>query len=377
MRFTRLRLENWRNFKRLDVALQLRAFIVGPNAAGKSNLLDVFRFLRDIAEPEGGFQRAVKSRGGVSQLRCLHARKQADVAIQVEMDLGDAHWAYELEFAQDAQKTPTVRRERITRDGLDVIPPRPDEADNDDRNRLTQTYLEQVNANKDFREVADFLSGIRYLHIVPQLIRQSDRVISKADDPLGSDFLEQIARMQPRTRDSRLKKINKALQVAVPQLKELTFERDGRGVPHLKGLYKHWRPDAGSQTEEHFSDGTLRLLGLLWALLDGNAPLLLEEPELSLHSEVVRHIPAMMASASRKSARQVLISTHSADLLADVGIAPEEVIWLRPTEEGTIVESAGDDSQVRALVEGGLTIAEAVLPRTAPEHAAQLAMFAE
>lgn len=43
-----VRLENWRNFGRVDVALQRRAFLVGPNAAGKSNMLDVFRFLADL-----------------------------------------------------------------------------------------------------------------------------------------------------------------------------------------------------------------------------------------------------------------------------------------------------------------------------------------
>ena len=46
--FRRLRLENWRNFTQVDVDLQRRVFLVGPNASGKSNLLDVFRFLNDI-----------------------------------------------------------------------------------------------------------------------------------------------------------------------------------------------------------------------------------------------------------------------------------------------------------------------------------------
>ncbi len=60
MRFTHLYAENWRNFRRVNVALEQRVFIVGPNASGKSNLLDIFRFLRDIAEPGGGLRRAVE-----------------------------------------------------------------------------------------------------------------------------------------------------------------------------------------------------------------------------------------------------------------------------------------------------------------------------
>lgn len=376
MKFDHVRLENWKNFRSVDLALQRRVFIVGPNASGKSNLLDAFRFLRDIADPEGGFQRAVKSRGGVSQLRCLHARQQPNVAIEVAMSLDDVVWTYRLEFAQDNQRRALVRKEEVTRDGRTMLS-RPDASDNHDPNRLTQTHLEQVNANKKFRVIAESFAQIRYLHVVPQLVRESDRLAPRPQDPFGSDFLEQIARTPKRTLESRLKRINQALAVAVPQLRELKLDRDERGVPHLKGLYEHWRPNAGWQTEEHFSDGTLRLLGLLWALLEGNAPLLLEEPELSLHAAVVRFIPSMMNRAGRKSSRQVLISTHSADLLSDEGIAPEEVVLLEPSGDGTRAVMAVQNQQIRALLEGGLSVADAVLPLTAPRHASQLALFGE
>ena len=75
LRFTRVKLGNWRNFVDVDVPLQRRAFLVGPNASGKSNLLDALRFLREIVIVGGGFQKAVETRGGVCKLRCLAARR--------------------------------------------------------------------------------------------------------------------------------------------------------------------------------------------------------------------------------------------------------------------------------------------------------------
>ncbi|MEO5378464.1 MAG: AAA family ATPase [Magnetococcus sp. DMHC-6] len=66
MLIAHLELDNWRNFKHIDVKLRPRQFILGPNASGKSNLLDVFRFLRDIAKEGGGLQKAVSDRGGVN-----------------------------------------------------------------------------------------------------------------------------------------------------------------------------------------------------------------------------------------------------------------------------------------------------------------------
>lgn len=74
LRFTHLRLENWRNFRHLEADLGQRVFLIGPNAPGKSNFLDAFRVLRDIVT-EGGLQKAVQRRaGGFSALRCLAAR---------------------------------------------------------------------------------------------------------------------------------------------------------------------------------------------------------------------------------------------------------------------------------------------------------------
>jgi predicted ATPase len=379
VRFTRLNLENWRNFLSVEVVLQRRVFLVGPNASGKSNVLDALRFLRDIADPQGGgLLAAVAKRGGVSQIRSLHARRNPSVAIEVELDLdGEGKWRYRLEFSQDKQRTPRIGKEQVWRGSKQILD-RPDPDDVSDPSRLTQTYLQQVNANKEFRPIAEELAQIRYLHLVPQLVREPDRSIGKTRDPFGGDFLEQLARTQKKTLDARFRKIEPVLRIAVPQLEKVTLERDpATGVPHLKGLYKHWRPNAGWQTEEHFSDGTLRLFGLLWVFLDGSTPLLLEEPELSLHTAVVRHIPSIMARLGRTSGRQVIVSTHSAELLSDLGIAPEEVILILPTQEGSTLSPASSDREIRALLGGGLTMANAVLPRTAPANASQLSLFAE
>ena len=162
------------------------------------------------------------------------------------------------------------------------------------------------------------------------------------------------------------------MRVAVPQLKGLQLERDETGRPHLRGRYQHWRPDASWQGEDQFSDGTLRLLGLLWSVSEGNGPLLLEEPELSLHEAVVRQLPALMWTATRKSRRQLLISPHSVALLSEKSIAAQEVLLLRPTREDTLVAVAAESREILALLEGGMSMGETVLPLVAPENPEQL-----
>jgi len=374
--FTHIQLENWRNFANADVELQRRVFLVGPNASGKSNFLDVFRFLHDIVAVGGGFEEAIRKRRGVSLLRCYAARRYPDIGVRARIVINEDpdEWDYEIRFTQDNNRRPLIKAERVFRAGLQILD-RPDANDKRDPERLRQTFLEQVNVNKEFRDLADFLKTVRYLYIVPQLVRDPDRSIGRQSDPFGGDFLEQIARTPLKTQKARLRRIRDALRVAVPQLQELELWRDERGTPHLRGKYQHWRAEGAWQTEDQFSDGTLRLMGLLWAVMGGPGPLLLEEPELSLHPEVIRYIPQMLNRVQRRTGGQVVISTHSADLLKDSGIGLDEVLLLEPTSEGTVVSPASASEQTVALLHGGVTLGDAVLPRTRPVDARQLALF--
>jgi predicted ATPase len=371
-------LKNWRNFLSVDVELGDRVFIVGPNACGKSNFLDVFRFLRDIAKPGGGLQTAVKERGGVSKIRCLSARQNLKIEIEVHLSDYSSHqpiWKYAIGITQQTRgyRQPILAYERVWK-GNEIIVNRPDIEDEKDELRRTQTHLEQISANANFREIAKFFESVLYLHLVPQLLRYPEVFSGPgiSEDPFGRSFLERITKTPEKTRKSRLTKIENALRFAVPQLKHLTHIKDEMGVPHLEAVYEHWRPQAGKQREDQFSDGTLRLIGLLWSLLESDSLLLLEEPELSLNAAIVQKLPSLMYRIQRQKKRQIILTTHSADLLEDKGIGGEEILLLTPSLEGTKVTTASSIDNVRDLLEGGLSIAEVVLPLTKPSEINQL-----
>lgn len=377
MYVSNLALRNWKNFKSVEAPLQRRMFLIGPNASGKSNLLDVFRFLRDIADT--GLRRAVEERGGISAIRCLAATRYSSIDIEVQIgdQADESEWVYQLSVNQDSARRPTVRTESVRR-GDRVLVERPTPEDEADPLRLTQTALEQINANQEFRPVAEFFRSISYQHLLPQVVRdpRSFSPVLIQDDPYGRDFLLRIWRTSSRTRDSRLRKITQALQSAVPQLTDLRIEQDENGVPHLIGRYEHWREHPARQDERQFSDGTLRLFGLLWTIFEGDGPLLLEEPELSLHPEIVRRLPAVFHRINRVRSgaqRQILISTHSQEMLQDEGVAPEEVLRLEPTADGTILVLP--DEADRHAMHAGLTAADVLLPKSAPRGVQQLALL--
>lgn len=382
---THVKLKNWRNFRDADVPMRDRTYLLGANAAGKSNFLDVFRFLRDISKPQGGgLQKAVADRGGIQKLRCLHARKDPEVRIEVHLaagpDDGAPTWKYVLGFKPEgkgAQRT-VISTEQVWSNGS-VVLQRPQKLDESDPVRLTQTSLEQIQSNAKFRELAEFFADITYLHLVPQLLKYGDRIGGQRleDDPFGQGFLERVAKATQKTRDARLRKIGRALSLAVPQFKELRFVKDGvTGRPHLEALYSHYRPNAGWQREEHFSDGTLRLLGLLWVLQEGDSMLLLEEPELSLNDAIVKEIPRLLHQVDRdrkKGVRQVLISTHSEALLSNKGIDGRGILLLEPAAEGTKIRPV--DSKEALALRAGLSVAEVILPKTHPAGGDQLGLW--
>jgi predicted ATPase len=382
MIISRLGLKNWRNFRSIDIDLSDRVFIVGPNASGKSNLLDALRFLKDVAKPGGGLQQAIVERGGVSKIRCLATRKEPAVEIDIELRNGSvgSAWRYAISFTQQVRghRQPILRHERVWRGGEQILD-RPTTEDKEDVIRLTQTSLEQINSNSEFREVSRFLDSIRYLHLVPQILKHPEAFKGPglSDDPFGKNFLELVARTPEVARRSRLKKIEEALRVAVPQLINLSDVKDETGIPHLEATYTHWRPGAGRQREDQFSDGTLRLIGLFWTLLDGDAPLLLEEPELSLHTAIVKKLPALFHRMQRRRKRQIFVSTHSWEMLQDRGIGAEEVVMLEPNNEGTVATVASNSADIRRLLSAGLSIAEVTLPRTAPPNLEQLSLNLE
>ena len=285
-------------------------------------------------------------------------------------------WRYVLGFEGKGAQRILISKEQVWH-GSELVLDRPTPQDKEDPMLLTQTHLEQIQMNGKFRELVEFFGATTYLHLVPQLLKFADKIGGQRleDDPFGQGFLERLAKTPEKTREARLRKIETALAMAVPQFKQLDFKTDALGHPHLHARYEHHRPNAGWQSEEHFSDGTLRLLGLLWTLQDGNSLLLLEEPEISLNDAIVRQIPLMLSRLQRhkKVRRQIILSTRSEALLSNPGIDGRGVILLETSAEGSTARTVNEDESLD--IQAGLSVAEVILPKTRPSTVNQLGLW--
>lgn len=370
-----LNLRNWRNFTHADIDFTETVYVIGPNAAGKSNLLDIFRFMRDVVNPKGGgLQHAIDSRGGLKKIRSLAARRppwvELDFDFRDNLENEEPDWRYRLRFSYEGKgrQRPVVLEEEVWKHGRQLVN-RPDEDDKTDSERSIQTYLEQINMNKEYREISTFFSDVLYLHLVPQLLKYNDQLSLRhlESDPFGQGLLEEIAKTRKRTRDFRLRTIEEILVKVIPNLEQLQFKQDEvTGRPHLEMLYNHWRPKAGWQREDQFSDGTLRLLALLWTLLSTNRMILLEEPELSLHKAIVEQIPGLLYKTRQrrsKSGGQIIISTHSEVMLSDNSISGN-FLMLHPGQDGEATTIRSPSEEDILAMQAGLSAADILLPQT-------------
>ena len=378
MYISRIKLYNWKNFRDCEVILAERCFVIGANATGKSNFLDVLRFLRDIVKQGGGLQFAVNVRGGLKKIRCLAARQRTEVCVEVDISengKNDPKWKYSLELVNTGggiqNVTALVNREEVynyyTKEKILL---RDNSFKDDDAETKKYTHLEQPTANAKFREIKHVFQTTEYLNVIPQFVRDADSIMlsSGMEDYYGRNFMRRLALLNEKTRNKYLKIINEVLLTAVPQLENLSFVKDEKGVPHVEAKYHHWRARGSKQNEQMFSDGTIRLIGFLFAMLDGNGIILLEEPETNLHTAIVAAIPEFVAKVQRNKKRQVIITTHSYEILSNKGIRAEELVILRPSPEGTIAENALDDKAVSAMLEAGLSAADAAMAETRADN---------
>lgn len=371
MQISHIELQNWKNFRHCSVDVASRCFIVGANASGKSNFLDALRFLHDVAKQGGGLQTAVSSRGGLTKIRCLSARRVTDISIKVTLrndEEGRDRWRYALtikgqgggvvdssavivcESVYDCDNEVYV----LNRNGKDKL---------EDKETLKVTHLEQAVTNTKFREILECFREMEYLNIVPQLVREPGLSKSITEDYYGRDLLVRLAKLNENTRASYLRQINDVMVRVVPKLKELSFSKDANGTPHLEAKFEHWRAQGARQNESVFSDGTLRLIGFLFALTDGSGIVLLEEPENNLHTAVVEQLPEFIARIRRHKNRQVFATTHSFEILNNQGLMMKEVLLLETDEEETKVTNVSNDKSVVEVVNSGMTIADAILGR--------------
>ena len=346
-RITRIRAKNYRSIRELDLELGPLTVLVGPNASGKSNVLDVLRFIRDAISR--GLDFAISQRHGMGSIR--HQRPgrggPRDVELGFNATFRDFTLDYRFVFTSDTTGGHRVKREYgwymlddmpkqvrfDIKEGHVIKPKLPPDSDAGDLHTEDLSFFSSrrfllagiTDEPEDHRRLLSSrlfgmyreLSEFGFYHVFPNTIREPQKPLnpSRLDEHgnnLGS-VLREMQRSKVRTRVFR--DLNSSLTHVVPGIAEVKSEPVG-GYLVLK--FKHvtildnrglWL-DAAQE-----SDGTLRMLALLTAIYQRRRPRLLgiEEPESAVHPGVLTALAEVVEEASLR--QQIVITTHSPNLI--------------------------------------------------------------
>lgn len=329
----RVILRNYKSIGYCDVRLQPLTYLVGVNGSGKSNFLDALHLVRDALN--GSLDNALNERGGLSEVRRRSSGHPTHFGIRLEFGLGNAqtgYYAFNIGALRD--RGYEVQTEECVIDGVGRGP-----FFHIDRGTLracsepnfpavTSDRLALVAASglAVFRPVFDALASMGFYNLNPKLMRelqkpQEGRLLK----PAGENIASVVGHLE-RVGSGQMSTIQEYLQTVVPMvhgverrqvgpMETLEFRQDMAGAKHP------WRFLA-----QNMSDGTLRALGVLVALFQANrdyAPTLvgIEEPETALHPAASTALREALSRAS--SHTQIIVTSHSPDLLDDQSLPPD------------------------------------------------------
>lgn len=380
---TRVRLRHYRSIAEADVPLGPLVFLVGPNGSGKSNFVDALRLVADALGTS--MEEALRERGGVAQVR----RRSPGHPAHFSVDLSFAGPGIEGGYAVQVASA-RGGGFRIARESCDVVstaagrPVRSAFRVEDgvvtatteralpaaDPRRL---LLPELSRRGAFRRVYDGLAGVTAFNLGPQAMREvrppaAGRVLDRDGGNVAA-VLHRLGRgaagQDDRRRlDGYLARIVPGIQGARRRVlggaETVEFAQDVPGSAHP------WRFTAPS-----VSDGTLRALGVLVALFaptgSGYGVVAVEEPETALHPTAT----AVLLEALRDAAdrRQVIVTSHSPDLLDHEDIGLDELRAVR-SDQGRSVIGAPDEEGAFALraqlrTAGDLLRTDQLVPRPA------------
>ncbi|TBV06840.1 AAA family ATPase [Stutzerimonas kirkiae] len=332
----RVILRNYKSIGSCDVHLRPLTYLVGQNGAGKSNFLDAMHFVRDALT--GSLDNAINERGGLNEVRRRSSGHPTHFGIRLEFCLRDGRegW-YAFDIGAMASGGYEVQHEECVISGIGKGPFfRTAKGQLHDSSEtafpaVTSDRLALVAASgfTAFRPVFDALTAMGFYNLNPKLMRE----LQKPQDgrllkPAGENISSVIGHLE-RVASDRVKTIKEYLQSIVPMvhgverkaigpMETLEFRQDMAGAKHP------WKFLA-----QNMSDGTLRALGVLTALLQSNvdySPTLIgiEEPETALHPAASAALRDVLTQSSNHT--QVLVTSHSPDLLDDHNIDADSIL---------------------------------------------------
>lgn len=332
MPLTQLVVRNYKSLGKISLELGNLAVFVGPNGSGKSNLLDALRFVSDALSINLDY--ALRERGGINEVRRRSSGRPNNFRIELHLKLERWHAKYAFDIEAVRGYDYQVAREEARVSPREILGSK-EHFFIVERGLLKESsprlsalsspqdlYLRAVSAEEGFKEVFEYLTRMAVYNPNPATIRN-------LQDPDAYPILRRDGSNLPgilrqmRATPERLERVQAFLSKIVPGV--VKVEPVVLGPKETLHFFQRmdnkndWRFYASSM-----SDGTLRALAVLVAAFQTSVTVAgVEEPEVALHPGSTFVLADALVEAS--DSRQILLTTHSPDLLDHEDIPPQSL----------------------------------------------------
>jgi predicted ATPase len=348
--FKKISVERFRRLCEVELELRPLTVLIGANGTGKTSLLDVFSLLASSAQ--GSLNKAISDLSGLSALITYDRKK--DLSLGISMGVpghepldyllrlepqGTAYAIAEenLSQQQDREASGPLSVQYIVSEGSYV-----EYLDPSSRGHVRPTWehnpletsLSQV--PKMYREPEDFrrkLASFTFYHVLDVEPRSPVRLPQPMRPAAlpgkgGEDLVSCLFYLRETDRD-RFEAVEDSLRAAFPAFERLDFPPVAAGT-----LAMTWRDKNLSRPlyMHQLSEGMLRFLWLATLLASPGltALTLLDEPEVSLHPELLSLLAGLLREAANRT--QLVVATHSDRLVRF--LKPAEVVVIDSAEDG-------------------------------------------
>jgi predicted ATPase len=332
---TRVMLRNYKSIGKCDVKLGPLTYLVGPNGSGKSNFMDALHLVRDALA--GSLDNALNERSGLNEVRRRSSGHPTNFGIRLEFSLDRQIGHYAFNIGALAGRGYEVQNEECGFLGagkglfFKIAKGKLQDCSESTFPAVTADRLALVAASglTAFRPVFDALTSMGFYNLNPKVMRelqkpQDGRLLKASGENIASviGHLERVAPTQKALVESYLQTVIPTIQGVerkpVGPMETIEFRQE------MAGAKNPWRFLA-----QNMSDGTLRALGVLVALFQSNQDFMptlvgIEEPEAALHPAASAALREALIQASQTT--QIIVTTHSPDLLDELSVDPESLL---------------------------------------------------
>lgn len=417
MAITRLVVSNFKSFDKIDVKIGNFGIVIGANASGKSNFIQVFKFVRDVLN--FGLENAISMQGGLEYLVNANIGSAQDISIEITSDIVEEHIPPVLARKKDVQPGmstfSTVYRFALRvndrKNRFDIVEDsliqrcdfhnyiryrnRPKIKSELGKGRI---ILRRANGKPELRLEAPRGSNIKIENIFPLYatsnITKQYKLGAKEllmTTPclyfIGRASLETLKDISIYDFDPKLSKkpqaitgkakleedgsnlaiaISNILQSGTKRRKFYNLMRDVLpSIGEIKTqelantiLFKLKERYFDNQFFPSFlvSDGTINLTALTIALFfETNKFTIIEEPERNIHPYLISRVVEFMREASRNT--QILTTTHNPELIKHA--SPDELFLVSRNKDGnsSIIKPA-KKREVKTFLNNKMTLEE-------------------